>query len=283
MYYLLISIFCSVSVAALFKWAKNSNVSVFSIIHFNYLLAIVYCYFLFDSNYYTIQTYADNLPIYALLGILLPTLFLILNKSILQVGIIKTDIAQRFSLLIPILVSVFVWNQVLNQSKIVGLALGFLAIFLILYKKGITKNTSFYFMPILVLLGYGLVDVLFKQIALIQNISYTSSLLFIFTLAFIISSVIALLKKPKVVYNLNTIKWGLLLGTLNFGNIYTYIKAHQVLKDNPTIVFVTMNLGVIILSTIVGYFIFKEKINKINAVGIVLALLAIYLITWYSV
>lgn len=280
MYYLLISIICSVSVASLFKIIKKKNIDVFTVIQFNYLLAIVFCYFIFDSNYYSLKSYSNHYSIYTLLGILLPVLFLILNKSIQEVGIIKTDIAQRFSLIIPILISVFFWNQSLSNSILSGLIIGFIAIGMILYKKNDLTVKS-YLSPILVLLGYGFVDVLFKKVALIQNIPYTSSLLIIFTIAFVLSGFISIFRKNKNRLNKETLIWGILLGSLNFTNIYTYIKAHQILKDNPAVVFSTMNFGVIILSTFVGYLFFKENINKLNTIGIIFALLSIFLITLF--
>jgi len=280
MYYLLISIICSVSVASLFKIIKKKNIDVFTVIQFNYLLAIVFCYFIFDSNYYSLKSYSNHYSIYTLLGILLPVLFLSLNKSIQEVGIIKTDIAQRFSLIIPILISVFFWNQSLSNSILSGLIIGFIAIGMILYKKNDLTVKS-YLSPILVLLGYGFVDVLFKKVALIQNIPYTSSLLIIFTIAFVLSGFISIFRKNKNRLNKETLIWGILLGSLNFTNIYTYIKAHQILKDNPAVVFSTMNFGVIILSTFVGYLFFKENINKLNTIGIIFALLSIFLITLF--
>ncbi|MBQ1837915.1 MAG: hypothetical protein II131_05140, partial [Neisseriaceae bacterium] len=43
----------------------------------------------------------------------------------------------------------------------------------------------------------------------------------------------------------------------------------------PTLVFAAMNLGVITLGSITGVFAFGEKINKINIIGIFLAMIAI--------
>ena len=37
---------------------------------------------------------------------------------------------------------------------------------------------------------------------------------------------------------------GLILGALNMGNIYAYIKAHQMLSDSLSVVFTGMNVGV---------------------------------------
>ncbi len=69
---------------------------------------------------------------------------------------------------------------------------------------------------------------------------------------------------------------GIILGGLNFMNILFYIKAHQSFSDNPTLVFAGMNIGVICLGTITGALVFKEKISKINGVGIAIGISAIF-------
>lgn len=71
---------------------------------------------------------------------------------------------------------------------------------------------------------------------------------------------------------------GLFLGTLNFLNILFYIKAHQQLSENPSLVFAGMNIGVMILGAVIGAFVFKEKLNKINLAGIGLGIVAIILL-----
>ena len=249
-------------------------------VNVNYIIAILFSFFLFDANYYKPRVYGESLYLFSFLGILLPTLFIILSKSITETGIIKTDIAQRFSLIIPILVSVIIWNQPLAFNKIFGLIIGFIALGFLLFKKETAVNKS-YLYPLLVLLGYGIVDVLFKKVALINQILYTDSLLLIFTFAFLTSSLIGvyLFFKKKIKYSLSSVYWGIGLGVLNFVNIFCYIKAHKILKDNPAVVFSTMNFGVILVSTLLGYFYFKENINKYNTIGILLSLIAIALIT----
>ncbi|MFA9486725.1 MULTISPECIES: hypothetical protein [unclassified Moraxella] len=64
------------------------------------------------------------------------------------------------------------------------------------------------------------------------------------------------------------------MGGLNFANILFYIKAYQAFKDDPTLVFAGMNIGVMCLGAIVGLLAFKEKISKINGMGIVLGICA---------
>ena len=72
--------------------------------------------------------------------------------------------------------------------------------------------------------------------------------------------------------------FGGLVGIFNFGNILFYIKAHKEFAQNPSTVFAGMNMGVIMIGSIVGVFVFKEKVTKFNVAGLLLALLAIVFI-----
>jgi multidrug transporter EmrE-like cation transporter len=44
-----------------------------------------------------------------------------------------------------------------------------------------------------------------------------------------------------------------------------------VLHDSPSIVFTGMNVGVIAVATLIGVGVFKEQLNRINIIGLVLA------------
>jgi drug/metabolite transporter (DMT)-like permease len=68
---------------------------------------------------------------------------------------------------------------------------------------------------------------------------------------------------------------GWILGIANFGNILFYLKAHQDLANQPSIVFSSMNIGVILLGSAVGIFVFKERLSRLNYAGILLALISI--------
>ena len=84
-------------------------------------------------------------------------------------------------------------------------------------------------------------------------------------------------KKTKL--QLVNIGCGLILGLFNFGNILFYLKAHKALVTNPSTVFAAMNLGVIVVGSLIGILVFKEKLTKLNYFGIALALCAVILIT----
>ncbi|MGL5275994.1 hypothetical protein [Myroides sp.] len=63
-------------------------------------------------------------------------------------------------------------------------------------------------------------------------------------------------------------------------NIYFYLNAHKAFSSNPTVVFAGMNYGVILLGTLIGYFYFKEKLSKLNVLGLLLSVISIGLLIY---
>jgi drug/metabolite transporter (DMT)-like permease len=134
---------------------------------------------------------------------------------------------------------------------------------------------------VVVFLGFGTIDILFKKVAAFKEVPYTTSLFFIYSLAFIIAFAGLLI---RVIGRKARISWphitfGLILGVANFGNILFYLRAHKALAGNPSAVFSAMNIGVITVGTLVGLFVFNERLSLLNKIGIGLAIIAIILIT----
>src|SRR5690606_7592209 len=66
--------------------------------------------------------------IYISLGILLPALFVVIAASIRYTGIVRTDVAQRLSLLIPLFAAFLIFGEEVSALKLSGIAIGFAAI-----------------------------------------------------------------------------------------------------------------------------------------------------------
>ncbi|MFV5695412.1 EamA/RhaT family transporter [Flavobacterium sp. LB3P122] len=278
MLFLILSIICSVTVGVLFKFSRKYNVSNTQIVASNYIFALILCYLFFSPDLNAIEASAPW-AIYIAIGILLPTIFLFLAASIKHMGIVKTDAAQRLSLFIPILATWLLFREDFNMLKVAAILVGFPALLLILVKPSQnTENKWIY--PAVVLFGFGVIDILFKQIALYTSLPYTNSLFVVFGIALLImvGAVIYEVTISKVPLNIRNIFFGGLVGVFNFGNILFYLKAHQAFVQNPSTVFAGMNMGVIIVGSLVGVLIFKEKMTKMNFAGLFLALIAIILI-----
>ena len=278
MLFLILSIICSVTVGILFKVTRGFKSNTLQIIASNYVVALALCFFSFSPDLSLVGTKAPW-EIYSAIGILLPSLFLFLAASIKYMGIVKTDAAQRLSLFIPILAAWLFFKEEFNAYKVAAILVAFPALVLLLGKK-LDNSENKWGYPAGVLLGFGIIDVLFKQIAIATNLPFTTSLFLIFGIALAVTlfAVAYEIGIKKIKINFKNILFGCLVGVFNFGNILFYLKAHQAFAKNPSTVFAGMNIGVLIIGSLVGLFVFKEKLTKINFIGLFLALIAVVLI-----
>lgn len=285
MLFLIISILCSVSVSILLKLARRNEVSIAQAVAVNYPIAALCNWFFLRPDFTNWHVYQAHWIIFLALGIGLPLGFIVLGWAIEQAGIVKTDAAQRLSLFLPIVAAFVFFGESLSTNKIVGIALALMALLTLLYRQnpikgkgqgGFLSTAGSLFG---VWLCYGLTDILFKQMAK-SGTAFALTLQVTFILAAIL--IIGYLCFCRIRWNLVSILAGLLLGCLNFANILFYIRAHQQFQQNPSLVFAGMNIGVITLATIIGAFVFKEKINGLNVAGIVLAIAAIWFLFYGS-
>lgn len=280
MLYLLFSVICSVLVGVIFKIVRKTAANAKQIVLFNYFFALLLCYVVFSPD---VRAITSEVPFlfYISLGILLPVVFLFLIASIKSIGIVKTDAAQRLSLFISLLAAWILFKEDFTITKLIGILIGFLALFCVLNKTAdADSDKSNFKYPILVFLGFGVIDILFKKVAAVTAVPYTTSLFVIFCIAFFFMfwAVLYEIVVQKKVFEVKNMAFGFLVGCFNFGNILFYLKAHQAFSANPSTVFAGMNMGVILLGSIVGLVVFKEKLSKLNYSGLVLALLSILFI-----
>ena len=284
MIYLICSILGSVSVGVFFKYIKKYSINIVEIIILNYVLTSLLSFYIFKVDFTQISAQMPWAVILAL-GILLPTIFIAQFRSIQYAGLIKTDIAQRLSLLIPILAAIFLFKEELNTPRYLALGIGLLSVYFILNKGNTVKHvdskrSSFYLLS--TFLGFGVIDICFKKLALYTEIHYTQSLFYVFAMALVLSLIAYTLGSKKNIFKISKLNLicGIFIGGLNFVNIIFYMKAHQHFSSNPTIVFAGMNFGVIFLGTILGYTLFKEKLSVKNIIGLGLAACAITLLVF---
>ena len=280
MFNLIIAVLCSVAVSVLLKVARKRHIEIQQAIAFNYIVALSLSWFLLKPDFKGLEftdfiAQSENTPIFLALGILLPSVFIIMSKAVEFAGIVRSDAAQRLSLFLPILAAFLIFHETLSQSKVVGVVLAFVGLFCLLSKPN--EQSAVDFRGVLGLVGvwfgYGIIDILFKQVAKSGG-AFPTTLFIAFSLAACIMFIYLLFKRTQ--WNVANFIGGIILGGLNFFNILFYIKAHQSFGSNPTLVFAGMNIGVICLGTITGALIFKEKISKVNWLGIVFSLCAIF-------
>lgn len=284
MLYIIISVCCSVLVGVIIKLARKRQVNVQQLVLWNYPTTVLLTYFLLQPPIQNLPW--NNLPYqyYIPLTILLPTLFIFIALAVKYSGIVKTDVAQRMSLFIPLIASFWLFNEAVRINKIFGILVGLVAVGCSVSwgHKNPNQSRENVIYPIIVFLGMGFIDILFKQIALYTAISYTTSMFLVFIGAMIVAFLLLFYQTQikKDHFDKAAIIWGLTLGLFNFANIYYYMKAHRAISDNPSVVFTAMNVGVIVLGSLVGVFMFNERLSVTNKIGLILAVLSIFLITY---
>ena len=278
MNYLIFAVLCSVAVSVFLKIARKKHIQIAQAIAMNYIIAIFMTWFVLQPNLKNTTEYLASAPIFMALGVLLPSVFIVMARAVERAGIVKSDAAQRLSLFIPIVWALVFFGERLTPASGLGVLLAFVALLCLLYKpasKTFSSNGKGVVTALLgVWLGYGVIDILFKQLAKLDKSAFAGNLLVAFALAGVLMFAYLLLKRTN--WQMKSLLAGIVLGILNFGNILFYMRAHQTFKDNPTLVFAGMNMGWIAVGTLGGAWTFREKISRVNALGIGLAIGAIF-------
>ena len=273
MMYLTIAVLCSVAVSVLLKILRQRDIDIRQTIVAGYPVAFLLTWFLLKPDVSGMSDLGGAWAIIIALGVLLPAVFIILGRAIEAVGMVATDAAQRLSLIIPIVAAFLLFGEVLTGIRVFGLLLGFLALGALIYRpqrgeiSKQAKHTPLWLFGVWA--GYGVIDILFKQVAK-QGAAFPLTLFVSFGLAGLLLLIYLLIMRVR--WQGTALAAGILLGALNMGNIYAYIRAHQVLSESPSIVFTGMNVGVIAVATLIGVGVFKESLNRINILGLLLAI-----------
>ncbi len=284
MLYLSLAVICSVLVSVVLKVAGRRQLDVAQMVTWNYLVAATLTAVVLQPPLDALR--APHAPWLSLLAlaVVLPSIFLVLGRAVAVAGIVRSDVAQRLSLLLSLAAAFLFFGQTATPWKLAGLGLGLLAMVAIsLRPRGpaVASSPGGWGWLLGVWAGFAVVDVLLKQVALSGTPSM-AAVLASFSVAFVLMLVLQLWRHASGRSRLawRNLRAGSLLGLLNGGNILFYVHAHQSMPDSPATVFAGMNIGVVVLGALVGVFAFGEATTKWNRAGLALAVLAIGLIAW---
>lgn len=264
----------SVLVSILLKTLKRKGYQPLQMIAWNYASASLLCFLWFRPDIQHVSIQHTPWWLIIALGIILPSIFLCLAKSLEYAGIVKTELAQRLSVVLSLLAAYFFFHEQFNALKLWGMGLGIFAVLLVLFGQMNSfsnhQSRKAIFALLSVWCGYAAVDILLKYTSSL-GLQFTLTLNLIFITAFILSiSYVLLQKTPK--WQFKSTLAGLILGVLNFLNIALYVKAHILLKDSPAIVFASMNILVVLLGIVSGVILYKEKLKWPTVFGILLGI-----------
>lgn len=266
---------CSVLVSVILKIYRDRGFNPAQMITWNYASASILCFLWFKPDLAHISINKTPWVLIAALGVLLPTIFYCLARSLQTAGILKTELAQRLSVVLSLSAAYFIFSEYFNAIKLIGIALGVLAVLLILFsqRKGSIDGKQGILFLLSVWAGYALIDVLLK-FASGLGMQFAVTLNLVFICAFLLSSIYNIVQHGSLGQTKNILA-GLGLGLLNFANIALYVKAHMLLKDTPAIVFAGMNILVVVLGVVAGLIIFKEKLRVATVFGLIAGIMSV--------
>jgi hypothetical protein len=255
MLYLSLAVICSVLVSVLLKVAGRRQLDVAQMVTWNYLVAATLTAVVLQPPLDALR--APHAPWLSLLAlaVVLPSIFLVLGRAVAVAGIVRSDVAQRLSLLLSLAAAFLFFGQTATPWKLAGLGLGLLAMVAIsLRPRGpaVASSPGGWGWLLGVWAGFAVVDVLLKQVALSGTPSM-AAVLASFSVAFVLMLALQLWRH---VSGRSRLAWrnlgaGALLGLLNGGNILFILHAHQSMPDSPATVFAGMNIGVVVLGALV--------------------------------
>jgi drug/metabolite transporter (DMT)-like permease len=276
MEYLALAVLCSVGIATIIKYAGIKGYPSFVLFATNYLVATIGA--LIGSGG-KVAPFSD--PPLLLLTVFLGGLFIwcfwILMMAVKKLGMVLPVTLMRISAVIPTLASIVLFGEAPVLMQIIGIALAFIA--LPLAARGpVTKDDiqtlfgSGFGWGLVLFFSYGLTDFMFKlQKEHFPVGNLYEVLVVIFGTAFVIGTTTMLVRKEKI--STPVVLSGVLLGILNMFAAYFFMSAIAVLPG--VVVFPVNGIGVILLSTVVGVLLWKEKLAPRNYIALALAVAAL--------
>jgi len=288
MIYLLLTLLCSTCLMLVFKLIAKFNLSTFPVVVINYMVCAMLGILLHGKAPSLTELFSRSwLPFALVLGSLFISVFYLVGVSTRLNGITPAAIAFKLSLAIPVCAAFFLYNESLGVVKIAGIVLSIPAIYLSSKTEEnsiqISKHKYAFVLPVIVFLGSGIVDALFNFVQRnhLEDHDKNIFLISLFGTASLIGGAILLINllQGKLKITLGVVLMGIILGLPNYGSVYFMYKTLEFSGMESSVIFPVNNIGIIILSSFLAFILFKEKLSRINFIGVIIAIISIALIT----
>ena len=280
-FFILCSATCSVAIAHLLKVTEVRELRTLNTLTANYLSASVIALTLgvYQLGGLPKMPSLQLILFSVIVGAFFITNFLIFSKSVHANGMGITIVFMRLSLLVPILISVYLYSEYLGLIESLGVFLVFGSMALLVPKKGNVRigkiNAAWLLLFIFILAGFADASLkVYKEEFSIQ----VNELIFmglVFSSAFIIGLIISLLRKGPL-FTKGEAQLGGLLGV---PNLYSSIFLIWALGTvDGSIAYPVVNIATVIGGSLLGLWYWRDKISTLQWVGMGIAIAAILML-----
>jgi uncharacterized membrane protein len=282
--FLILSILFATGLFVIFKYFGIYKIDVLKAIFVNYIVAFSMGFFFAERQIPISEIYLEPWFSGALfLGALFVSIFFVMAMTAQKNGVSVTSIAGKMSVVVPVIFGIMLYNESVTFLKIVGIIMALIAVYLSSVKEEKSEKNGTLLLPILLFIGSGTIDTLLKYIqenyVADEDVSIFSGSLF--GIAGVFAFLILVIKtiKKRASFGYKNIIAGIILGVPNYYSIIFLIRALQNKNFESSTLFTINNVAIVVVSTLVGLFFFKEKFSIKNKVGVVMAILGIVLVT----
>ena len=284
MIFLLLSILFSTGLFVVFKYFGIYKIDVLKAIFVNYIVAFSMGFFFAERQIPISEIYLQPWFSGALfLGVLFVSIFFVMAMTAQKNGVSVTSIAGKMSVVVPVVFGIILYNESVTFLKIVGIMMALIAVYLSSVKEEKSEKNGTLLFPVLLFIGSGTIDTLLKYIqenyVAAEDVSIFSGSLF--GIAGVFAFLILVIKtiKKRESFGYKNIIAGIILGVPNYYSIIFLIKALQNKDFESSTLFTINNVAIVVVSTLVGLFFFKEKFSIKNKIGVAMAILGIIIVT----
>lgn len=275
-----------------FKVCGKYQINLFQAIVFNYITCVITGSIVNGS--FPVNAEVMHAPWFiwaCVMGVLFVSIFNVIGLTAQKISVAVASVANKLSLIIPVILSVYLYGETVQGWKLCGVLLALVAVIFTCYQTksqetdtpGATKKWQ-YFLPFILFIGSGLLDALINHVqkTYVTDENKNAYLISGFLSAATIGSVILLFQfiSGRQKFALKNLLAGIIIGIPNYFSIWCLVRF---LKDSPwqsSASIPVNNMGIVLFSSVVAWLLFREKLSKLNWGGIALSLLAIYLIAF---
>ncbi len=287
MIYLLMSIVCNTYLVLMFQVFKRLGIPSLPAIIINYFTCVATGILFYGRlPELAVLLHAPWLWIALVLGCSFVFFFNLMAWITTHIGMTVTSVAGKISMVIPVCAAIVLYGDRPGGWQVLALLLAFPAVVCSSLKKEKTPEAPRIYLlaPLLLFVGSGMNDTLVKY-AETQQLPAQDFPLFnmvMFTAAFFAGSLFFVVKRKTASTPLSgkLLLGGVLLGIPNFLSMQFLLLALNRAGWKSSVVFPLNNVGIVLLTALSAYLLFKEKLSPLNLTGLLLSVVCITLMLW---
>lgn len=280
MVYLILAVLASSAVAIIMRLGEKHVKNSFAMFMANYIVCSLIAFLLVEDK--ALFAPREGLSFVLLLGLGSGCLYLtslaLMKLNISRSGVMLTSVFMKLGVLVPAMIAIVFFRESPTALQIIGFVLAVAAILLIyLEPKGEGKAASgkaSVFLLILLFVG-GLTESMANIFDKLGSPALKDHfLLFNFFTAFLLSLGVTLIRRQKVSWK--DIAFGAAIGVPNyFATRFLLLSLGSI---PAVVVYPIYNVGAIVLISLAGLLLFKEKLSARKLMGMVIIIAALVLL-----